>query len=123
MAAEILITVRLHESRVAYLENGVLNDLKVERRMSPTLVGSIYRGHVSRVLPGMQAAFVDIGLDRAAFLYVGDVREGLEDGGVSLFKEEMDSDDEEAPIDFLKTSAGTEAVNNLLQRGLHGMLA
>ena len=74
MPAEILINVRPSQTRVAYVEDRELVDLKIERRTSPTLVGSIYRGRVMRVLPGMQAAFVDIGLDRAAFLYVGDVR-------------------------------------------------
>lgn len=78
MPSEILINVRPGETRVAYLENSVLTDLKIERKVSPTLVGSIYRGKVIRVLPGMQAAFVDIGLDRAAFLYVGDVRVNLD---------------------------------------------
>lgn len=73
MAAEILINVRPQETRVAYVDAGVLTDLKVERRTSPTLVGSIFKGKVSRVLPGMQAAFVDIGLEKAAFLYVGDI--------------------------------------------------
>jgi ribonuclease G len=60
------------------MEDGQLADLKIERGSSPTLVGSIYRGRVARVLPGMQAAFIDIGLDRAAFLYVGDVRSDIE---------------------------------------------
>lgn len=73
--AEILIQSNRLETRVAYLEKGELVDYKVERNISPTLVGAIYRGRVVRVLPGMQAAFVDIGLERAAFLYVGDVRE------------------------------------------------
>jgi ribonuclease G len=74
MSAEILINVKPHETRVAYVDNGILLDLKIERKTSPTLVGSIHRGHIIRVLPGMQAAFVDIGLDKAAFLYVGDIR-------------------------------------------------
>src|SRR5262245_28040187 len=78
MAAEILINVRPQETRVAYVEAGVLTDLKIERKTSPTLVGSVHRGTVIRVLPGMQAAFVDIGLDKAAFLYVGDIRGDLE---------------------------------------------
>jgi ribonuclease G len=78
MAAEILINIRPQETRVAYIEGGVLSDLKIERKTSPTLVGSVYRGNVIRVLPGMQAAFVDIGLDKAAFLYVGDIREDVE---------------------------------------------
>ncbi len=90
MATEILINVRPSETRVAYIENGVLNDLKIERKMSPTLVGSVYRGKVMRVLPGMQAAFVDIGLDRAAFLYVGDVRPNLDSDTAGLLDEETE---------------------------------
>ncbi len=74
MGSEILINVKANQTRVAYVENGVLADLKVERKKAPTSVGSVYKGKVVRVLPGMQAAFVEIGLDRAAFLYVGDIR-------------------------------------------------
>lgn len=88
MSAEILINVRPHLTRVAYVEDGVLGDLKVERRGSPTLVGSIFKGRVVRVLPGMQAAFVDIGLDRAAFLYVGDVRTDLGSDSRLFFDED-----------------------------------
>lgn len=88
MASEILINVRPSETRVAYIENGVLNDLKIEQKTSPTLVGSVHRGKVLRVLPGMQAAFVDIGLDRAAFLYVGDVRPNLDGEGTGLLDED-----------------------------------
>ncbi|MCB0350184.1 MAG: Rne/Rng family ribonuclease [Bdellovibrionales bacterium] len=72
---QILINVNSFETRVACLEKGNLVDFKIERKHSPTLVGTIHKGKVIRVLPGMQAAFVDIGLERAAFLYVGDVRE------------------------------------------------
>ncbi len=88
MATEILINVRPSETRVAYIENGVLNDLKIEQKTSPTLVGSIHRGKVLRVLPGMQAAFVDIGLDRAAFLYVGDVRPNLDGDSPDLLDDD-----------------------------------
>ena len=73
LSAEILINIKPNQVRVAYVENRELVDLKVECQASPALVGSIYRGKVMRVLPGMQAAFVDIGLERATFLYVGDV--------------------------------------------------
>lgn len=93
MPSEILINVRPNETRVAYIDNGVLNDLKIERKTSPTLVGSVHRGKVIRVLPGMQAAFVDIGLDRAAFLYVGDVRGDMDSDGHELF--ESDSSESE----------------------------
>ena len=95
MPSEILINVRPSETRVAYLENGTLIDLKIERKTSPTLVGSIHRGKVIRVLPGMQAAFVDIGLDRAAFLYVGDVRGDIDADGGELF-ESADEEPENA---------------------------
>jgi ribonuclease G len=71
--SEILINVRPWETRVAYVENGLLSDLVIERKSNPTFVGSVYRGRVLRVLPGMQAAFIDVGLDRAGFLYVRDI--------------------------------------------------
>lgn len=71
---EILINVRPHQTRVVCVEGRTLVDLKIEREAAPTIVGSIYKGKVIRVLPGMQAAFVDIGLNKAAFLYVGDIR-------------------------------------------------
>lgn len=90
MAAEILINVRPQETRVAYVEGGVLTDFKNERRTSPTLVGSIYRGKIIRVLPGMQAAFVDIGLDRAAFLYVGDIRPDVDSDSYAFSDSEPD---------------------------------
>ncbi|MBX3017129.1 MAG: Rne/Rng family ribonuclease [Bdellovibrionaceae bacterium] len=80
MSAEILINCRPNETRVAYVEGGTLTDFKIERKTSPTLVGTIHRGKVIRVLPGMQAAFVDIGLEKAAFLYVGDIRGDLDEG-------------------------------------------
>lgn len=79
MPAEILINCRPQETRVAYVEGGILTDFKIERKTSPTLVGSIHRGKIIRVLPGMQAAFVDIGLEKAAFLYVGDIRDDFDD--------------------------------------------
>ena len=93
MSSEILINVRPNQTRVAYLEDRVLNDLKIEKKTSPTLVGSIYKGKVARVLPGMQAAFVDIGLDRAAFLYVGDVRNDM-DAQKNFFDEEEEKDED-----------------------------
>lgn len=88
MSSEILIHVRSHETRVAFIQNDVLADYMIERNQSRGLVGSIFRGKVSRVLPGMQAAFVDIGLDKAAFLYVGDVRQDLGPNGEFLWDED-----------------------------------
>ena len=73
MSAELLINVTPSESRVALIENGILQEIHVERHTRRGLVGNIYRGKVSRVLPGMQAAFVDIGLEKAAFLHASDI--------------------------------------------------
>jgi ribonuclease G len=73
MEAAILINRAFAETRVALLEDGAVAEIYVERDHEQGLVGNIYKGRVTRVLPGMQAAFVDIGLDRAAFLYVDDV--------------------------------------------------
>jgi ribonuclease G len=61
------------ETRVALVENNSIHEFYLERKREKGIVGNIYKGRVVRVLPGMQAAFVDIGLDKAAFLYVGDV--------------------------------------------------
>ena len=73
MSKEILINITPQETRVAILENGMLNELYIERSRSRGLVGNVYKGKVVRVLPGMEAAFVDAGLERAAFLHVSDV--------------------------------------------------
>ena len=79
MSKELVISATPHETRVAILEDGLLCEIYIEREKEFALVGSIYKGRVTRVLPGMQSAFVDIGLDSDAFLYVGDFLENLED--------------------------------------------
>jgi len=78
MSEEILINITPMESRVAVVENGVLQEVHVERTQRRGIVGNIYKGKVVRVLPGMQAAFVDIGLERAAFIHASEIsqREG-----------------------------------------------
>jgi len=73
MSNELIINARSHETRVALVENGIVVELHIERKTGQELMGNIYRGRVVRVLPGMQAAFVDIGLVRTAFLFVADV--------------------------------------------------
>lgn len=73
MSEEILVNVTPMETRVAVIENGVVQEIFVEREAKRGLVGSIFQGKVVRVLPGMQAAFVDIGLERAAFLHAKDI--------------------------------------------------
>ena len=73
MSVELLINVTPSETRVAMIEGGTLQEIHVEREAKRGIVGNIYKGKVSRVLPGMQAAFVDIGLDKAAFLHASDI--------------------------------------------------
>ena len=73
MTVELLVNVTPQETRVAVVENGMLQEVFIERARRRGLVGNIYRGVVNRVLPGMQAAFIDIGLDRAAFLHASDI--------------------------------------------------
>lgn len=77
MSGELLINVTPSETRVALIENGVLQEVHVEREAKRGLVGNIYLGKVIRVLPGMQAAFVDINLDKAAFLHASDINSKL----------------------------------------------
>ncbi len=84
MSEEILINVTPRETRVALVENGVLNEVFIERTRRRGLVGNIYKGRVNRVLPGMQAAFVDIGLERAAFLHASDVASLPDDDNTSV---------------------------------------
>ncbi|WP_300433439.1 ribonuclease G [Thalassolituus sp.] len=74
--AEILMNVTPTETRVAVVENGVLQEIFIERTNHRGLVGNIYKGKVVRVLPGMQAAFVDIGLERAAFIHAAEIGKG-----------------------------------------------
>ena len=73
MGSILLINAAGRETRVALVENGHIAEFYLERKKDKGVVGNIYKGRVVRVLPGMQAAFVDIGLDKAAFLYVSDV--------------------------------------------------
>jgi ribonuclease G len=76
MSEELLINVTPRETRVALVENGVLQEVHIERARRRGLVGNIYKGRVCRVLPGMQAAFVEMGLERTAFLHVSDLSNG-----------------------------------------------
>ncbi len=87
MSEEILINVTPPETRVAVIENGVLQELIIERSRERGLVGNIYKGEVCRVLPGMQAAFVDIGLPKAAFIHLSDLcTKDLEEKGSDIIE-------------------------------------
>ncbi len=88
MASEILINATHEEIRVGLLESGQVVEFYVERKRDASLVGNIYKGRVIKILPGMQSAFVDIGLERAAFLYVADIRADIEEYAPFLEEEE-----------------------------------
>ncbi len=85
MSEELLVNVSPTETRVALVENGFVQEVHIERTQSKGFVGNIYKGKVVRVLPGMQAAFVDIGLERAGFIHAADIAplddEGMEERG------------------------------------------
>src|SRR5229473_6135101 len=80
MTEDILINCTPQETRVAVMQAGVPQELHIERAASRGLVGNIYLGKVARVLPGMQSAFIEIGLERAAFLHIADIWEHRQNG-------------------------------------------
>jgi len=91
-AGSILINTTGDEVRVALVEDGQVTEFYVERKRDASQVGNIYKGKVVKILPGMQSAFVDIGLDKAAFLYVGDIRTDIIDDYAHLFEDEKGDD-------------------------------
>ena len=91
MSEEILVNVTPRETRVAVVENGMLQELHIERGWRRGVVGNVYKGKVQRVMPGMQAAFVEIGLERTAFLHANDVMRALQ-------QPEGDADGEALPV-------------------------
>src|SRR5262249_36770468 len=95
MPRQIVVNAGISETRVAVLDGGVLTELFVERRRQRSIVGNVYKGVVTNVLPGMQAAFVDIGLAKDAFLYAGDFIANLGE-----YERMMLAEDEEADIEL-----------------------
>ncbi len=88
MSLDLIVNCTGSETRVALMDNGKLLELYIERERDRGYVGNVYKGKVVRVLPGMQAAFVDIGLERAAFLYVSDIVKSFVGNGESNSEEE-----------------------------------
>ncbi|MBI3344602.1 MAG: ribonuclease G [Gammaproteobacteria bacterium] len=121
MGMEILINITPHETRVAVVENGVLQDVFIERVHKRGLVGNIYKGRVARVLPGMQAAFVEIGLDRAAFLHASDIllaAKGGEEGKIRTPPEgisELLTEGQEILVQVVKDPLGTKGARLTMQ--------
>jgi ribonuclease G len=90
MTTEILINVGIRETRAAIVENDIVEEAFIERASRRGIVGNVYLGRVARVMPGMQAAFLDVGLERTAFLHVDDIAGGAHAGEGSAREERLD---------------------------------
>ncbi|MFH2007151.1 MAG: Rne/Rng family ribonuclease [bacterium] len=116
----LLISADGPEHRVALLENNQLSELYIERPNERGLAGNIYKGRVIRVLPGMQAAFIDIGIDKAAFLHVSDVTGAAQSGDTPFFGDNRDDPpdplDDDIP-DSSRAGARDVEIQSLLQEG------
>ncbi len=108
MSDEILINVTPPETRVAIVENGVLQEVLIERTRRRGLVGNIYKGKICRILPGMQAAFVDIGLERAAFLHISDLSSRDREKTATDQIEMIFHDGQELVVQVVKDPIGTK---------------
>jgi ribonuclease G len=116
MSIEIVINAVKEETRVALLENKIVTELFIDRKKDHGIVGNVYKGRVVKVLPGMQSAFVDIGLERAAFLHVADVADQAEEPGDLMDEVE----DEKIPMESEPPKRGkgnAHAIEALLQEG------
>jgi ribonuclease G len=125
MTKEILVNIGVDETRLAILEDGVLVEFSVERPDEQRRAGNIYRGRVENVLPGMQAAFVDIGEEKNAFLYIDDVipkegeREGNEDLKHSLIQDLL-HEGQEIVVQMIKEPIGTKGPRVVTQITIPG---
>ncbi|MET0732088.1 MAG: Rne/Rng family ribonuclease, partial [Casimicrobiaceae bacterium] len=121
---EILINVTPQETRVAMLEQAVVQELHVERASARGLVGNICLGKVARVLPGMQSAFVEIGLERAAFLHIADIWEHRQNGHGGEHKpiEKILHEGQALLVQVIKDPIGTKGARLSTQVSLAGRL-
>ena len=122
MNEEILINVTPQETRVAVMQQGVVQELHVERSGSRGLVGNIYLGEVSRVLPGMQSAFIQIGLDRAAFLHVADIWGHRQNQDEAKPIERILHDGQKLLVQVIKDPIGTKGARLSTQVSIAGRL-
>jgi ribonuclease G len=120
MSHDILVNVTPQETRAAVMEQGVAQELHIERVSSRELVGNIYVGQICRVLPGMQSAFVEIGLDRAAFLHVADIwgSRGEEEKPI----ERLLHEDQNLLVQVIKDPIGTKGARLSTQISIAGRL-
>jgi len=122
MKDDILINITPQETRVAIMQAGAPQELHIERSVSRGLVSNIYMGKVARVLPGMQSAFVEIGLERAAFLHVGDIWEHRRQGAEPRPIERILSEGQSILVQVIKDPIGTKGARLSTQISLAGRL-
>ncbi|MFA5073914.1 MAG: Rne/Rng family ribonuclease [Nitrospirota bacterium] len=112
MSSELIVNAGREETRVALIENGLVTEIYIDRKKDRGIAGNVYKGRVMKVLPGMQAAFIDIGLEKSAFLYVGDVFDSA-----SEYTPMMDDESLELEIETKRKRTYTNQIEDLLQEG------
>src|SRR3982751_3224254 len=110
MTKEMIVSSNGHETMVAILEDDLVAEIFVERERQRGVVGNVYKGRVSKVLPGMQSSFIDIGLERDGFLYVAEVIDTLEEF------EKLESDDDKG------NKGGRESARDRAQQKIEELL-
>lgn len=113
MGKQIIINHTKHEIRIALIENGTVSEIFYEREREKSVVGNIYKGKVLKVLPGMESAFVDIGLEKAAFLYVDDIRTDMDEIDI----DEDDDDDDNSSKRSKKNGNQKQNISSLIHEG------
>jgi ribonuclease G len=121
---DILVNWSPQETRVALIENGAIQELHIERTLERGLVGNVYLGRVARVLPGMQSAFIDIGLERAAFLHVADLHghPAMRTEGVPSAIEKLVFEGQSLTVQVVKDPIGTKGARLTTQVSIAGRL-
>jgi len=122
MSEEILINVTPQETRVAVMQFGVVQDLHIERSSGCGIVSNVYLGRVNRVLPGMQSAFVDIGLERSAFLHVADIWENSNSGEAAKPIEKILFEGQTLLVQVIKEPIGSKGARLSTQLSIAGRL-
>lgn len=122
MSEEILINVTPQETRVAVMQQGVAQDLHIERSNSRGIVSNVYLGRVKRVLPGMQSAFIEIGLERSAFLHVADIWENRNNGAPAKPIEQVLFEGQNLLVQVVKEPIGTKGARLTTQLSIAGRL-
>ncbi len=112
MSSEIIVNAGREETRVALLENGLVTEILIDRKKDRGVAGNVYKSRVMKVLPGMQAAFVDVGLEKSAFLYVGDVFDSA-----SEYTPMMEDEGLELEVDAKRKRTHATQIEDLVQEG------